>query len=209
MLTKLTVEQFNNEVASSSPAPGGGSVSALAGAQAAALLAMYCNLTIGKVKYGDAEDMMIKTLNEAESCLLELQKAVEEDTQAFAKVMAAFKLPKGSEGEKEIRTQSIQQAFKEATMVPLNVCKSCLKLLGLVETAAGKGNESAISDLGVANLQAYAGLTGAAYNVLINLGAVKDSEFVGNCSSQLALVRKEGNESYTKTLNYLEEQLKI
>lgn len=209
MLIKMTVEEFMAEVASAAPAPGGGSVSALAGAQAAALLAMYCKLTIGRAKYAEVEEMMQETLAEAEDLRTMLQSAVAEDTEAFNKVMAAFKLPKETAEEKSARGQAVQSALQAAAIVPLNVCECCLRLLLLIEAVVGKGNESAASDIGVANLQAFAGLTGAAYNVLINLNSIKDGEFIKNCATRLASFRILGEESYHKTLSMLEEQLKL
>ncbi len=209
MLIKMTVEDFAAEVASSSPAPGGGSVSALAGAQAAALLAMYCNLTFGKEKYARSEALLREILAEAERQRLALLAAVDDDTRAFEKVMAAYKLPKSTPEEKAERQAAIGEAFKEAARVPLAVCRRCVELLALLEKAAGAGNESAITDFGVANLQAFAGLTGAAYNVLINLAAVKDAVFVAECSAELADLRARGAAAYEKTLAYLEQQLKL
>lgn len=209
MLIKMTVEGFMAEVASAVPAPGGGSVSALAGAQAAALLAMYCKLTIGRAKYVEVEDMMQKTQADAEDLRIRLQSAVAADTEAFNKVMEAFKLPKETAEEKALRGQAVQSALHAAAIVPLNVCEYCLRLLHLIEAAAGKGNESAASDIGVANLQAFAGLTGAAYNVLINLSSIKDGEFINNCATKLASFRKQGEESFHMTLSMLEEQLKL
>jgi formiminotetrahydrofolate cyclodeaminase len=209
MLIEMTVQDFTAEVASSTPAPGGGSVAALAGAQAAALLAMYCNLTVGREKYAAAESLMRETLAAVEKHRLALLAAVDDDTLAFEKVMAAYKLPRSSPEEKADRQAAIGEAFKEAARVPLSVCRHCVEILSLLERATGTGNESAVTDFGVANLQAFAGLTGASYNVLINLAAVKDAGFVAECTGKLADLRSRGGTSYEKILAYLEQQLKL
>jgi formiminotetrahydrofolate cyclodeaminase len=194
-------------VASFSPAPGGGSVSALAGAQAAALLSMYCNLTIGKEKYAAMREIMEDARTDAARLRQELLSAVDDDTRAFEQVMAAFQLPRGTAGEKETRREAVQAALKEAASVPFRVCLCCHRLLHLVAGVAGKGNESALSDIGVANLQAYAGLTGAAYNVLINLGSIQDGEFISHHGEKLRNIRESGAGYYNLTVKRLEETL--
>jgi formiminotetrahydrofolate cyclodeaminase len=207
MLVNMTIRNFTDEVASCSPAPGGGSVSALAGAQAAALLSMYCNLTIGKEKYAAMREIMEDALAEAARLHQELLSAVDDDTRAFEQVMAAFQLPRGTAGEKETRREAVQAALKEAARVPFRVCLCCHRLLHLVAGVAGKGNESALSDIGVANLQAYAGLTGAAYNVLINLGSIQDGEFISHHGEKLRNIRESGAGHYNLTVKRLEETL--
>lgn len=207
MLVNRTVKNFTDEVASFSPAPGGGSVSALAGAQAAALLSMYCNLTIGKEKYAATRELMKNALADAGCLRHELLSAVDEDTRAFKQVMAAFQLPRGTAEEKETRREAVQDALKEAARVPFSVCLCCHRLLHLVAGVAGRGNESALSDIGVANLQAYAGLTGAAYNVLINLGSIQDGEFIRHHGEELRNIRESGAEHYHLTVKRLEETL--
>lgn len=177
MLAKLTVEGFVEELASNSPAPGGGSAAALSGAMAAALVAMVARLTIGKEKYKDVEKEMKSLLFRADALWGKLLESVDLDTGAFNDVMVAFKLPKETERQKEIRTEAIQAASRRAAEVPLNTAFRCLEVLRLTPAVAARGNASAASDAGVAANLAYAGLQGAILNVRINLGSIKDAEF--------------------------------
>jgi formiminotetrahydrofolate cyclodeaminase len=178
MLIDKPVSSFLDELASNSPAPGGGSVAALAGAIGAALSSMVCSLTIGKKKYLDVQDEMKAVLEQTEQLRKELTQLVDIDTEAFNSVMAAFALPKGTEQEQATRTAAIQEATKGATMVPLSVMRTCEKALVHTKTVAQKGNKNSASDAGVAALMLQAGCAGAALNVRINLGGLTDIAFV-------------------------------
>lgn len=178
MLTTKTVNDFIDEVASSSPAPGGGSVAALAGALGAALTAMVSNLTIGKKKYLSVQGEMKSMLKQSETLYASFAKLIDDDAEAFNTVMTAFNLPKETEEEKTKRAEAIQQATKNATKVPLHVMQLCEQALALTQAAAEKGNVNSISDAGVAALMLHAACLGAKLNVQINLGSLKDSPFV-------------------------------
>lgn len=192
MLAKLSVEGFVEELASNSPAPGGGSAAALSGAMAAALVAMVARLTIGKDKYKDAEKEMKNLLPKADALWAKLLESVDLDTGAFNDVMVAFKLPKETERQKEIRSEAIQTASRRAAEVPLNTAFHCLEVLRLAPAVAAKGNTSAASDAGVAAHLAYVGLQGAALNVKINLGSIKDAEFTKGIRAKLDEYLTEG-----------------
>lgn len=179
MLTKKTINGFLDELASSSPAPGGGSVAALAGALGSALTAMVANLTIGKKKYADAEGEMKKILRQAESLRGQFAALIDKDTEAFQKVMEAFALPKETEPQKALRAAAIREATKEATLVPLEVMKHCIDALALAQEVASSGNANAVSDAGVSALMLHAACSGAALNVRVNLKSLDDPEFVG------------------------------
>jgi glutamate formiminotransferase/formiminotetrahydrofolate cyclodeaminase len=178
MPTKKNLNGFLDELASSSPAPGGGSVAALAGALGAALTAMVCNLTIGKKKYGSVEAEMKKILKEAEELRARFTLLIDMDTDAFNKVMEAFGLPKDNDAQKALRDAAIAAATKEATMVPLEVMKHCIDALALAQNVAANGNRNSISDAGVSALMLHAACEAAALNVRINLNGLSDSEFV-------------------------------
>jgi formiminotetrahydrofolate cyclodeaminase len=178
MLTERTVAQFLDELASSSPAPGGGSVAALAGAAGAALTSMVCNLTIGKKKYADVQDEVKTVLGQSEKLRRELAELIDKDTEAFDGVMAAYGLPKTTEQEQAIRAASIQDATKMATLVPLRVMAVCERALHHAKTVAAKGNKNSASDAGVSALMLQASCAGAALNVRINLSGLTDSAFV-------------------------------
>ena len=183
MLTTKTVNEFIDEVASNSPAPGGGSVAALAGALGAALTAMVTNLTIGKKKYLSVQGEMESVLKQSETLCASFSKLIDDDAEAFNTVMSAFNLPKETEEEKTKRAEAIQQATKNATEVPLRVMQLCEQALALTQAAAEKGNVNSISDAGVAALMLHAACLGAKLNVQINLGSLKDSPFVQETTS--------------------------
>ncbi len=207
MLKELTVEEFVREVASSSPAPGGGSVAALAGAQAAGLLSMYCNLSQNRKKLGDAVDILQSAGEEARFLKTKLIEAIDEDTVAFNKVMEAYRLPKESDQEKAERSKAIQAAFTEAADIPLQTARGSLRVLSIVGEIAAKGNPSAITDLGVANLQAFSGVSGACYNVKINLGMISDQQLVNEFSNEVDAIMEEAQSLFDGTRVVIEKEI--
>lgn len=190
MLTRKMISAFLDELASPSPAPGGGSVAALAGALGAALTTMVCNLTIGKKKYSGVEEEMAKVKAEAERLRARFTELVDEDTQAFNKVMEAFTLPKDSEAQRTLRNAAVSAATKEATLVPLEVMKHCIDAMALAQQVASLGNSNSVSDAGVSALMLHAACEGAALNVRINLNGIADREFVGWKSDEVESLLK-------------------
>ena len=168
---------FADSVASSSPAPGGGTVSAAAGTLAAALTAMVCRLTIGKKKYAGVQEEMESVLAEAETLRAKLTRLADDDAKAFDKVMVARKLPKDSESEIAARERAIDAATREAAQVPLEVCRTAYRVIELSEVSAAKGNVNAASDSGVAAQMAGAAIVGAGLNVKINMTGFSDVAF--------------------------------
>jgi formiminotetrahydrofolate cyclodeaminase len=179
MPTRKTLPAFLDELASSSPAPGGGSVAALAGALGSALTSMVCNLTIGKKKYADVESDMKKILAQSEELRTTFTALVDRDTAAFNKVMEAYALPKENEPQKALRAAAILGATKEATLVPLEVMKHCIDAMALAQQVAARGNANSVSDAGVSALMLHAACKGAALNVKINLNGIDDPDFIG------------------------------
>jgi glutamate formiminotransferase/formiminotetrahydrofolate cyclodeaminase len=167
---------FLQLVSEKSPTPGGGSVSALAGALAGALGSMVCNLTIGKKKYAAAEKELKEILGKSETLRSELTFLIEKDSQAFDEVMAASKLPKFTDFEKKQRIAKIQDATIQATSVPLEVMEKAVNVLEHLPVIAEKGNVNSISDVGVANLMGISAVKGAYMNVKINLPGIDDDE---------------------------------
>ncbi len=178
MLIEKSVRQFLDDLASNSPAPGGGSVAALSGALGAALTAMVCRLTIDKKKYADARPEMENVLQQAEQLQSLLITLIDKDTEAFNKVMEAYGLPKESDAQKALRSEAIQSTTVEASLVPLEIMHHCLDGLALAKVAAHRGNVNSVSDAGVSARMLAVGLEGAALNVQINLGGIQDKEFV-------------------------------
>jgi len=173
-LSEMKIDEFVKELASDSPAPGGGSVAALSGSLGAALVSMVSALTVGKEKYRDNREVMEKAGEEARELQTRLLELMEEDTKAFNAYMAALKLPKETEEQKARRKEAIQEATKGAIDVPLKTLEACRDVAALAETACKKGNQNAVSAAGTAAIMAQAAGKAAAYNVKINLMGLKD-----------------------------------
>ncbi len=201
-LASMKVNGFLSELASNSPAPGGGSVAALAGSLGAALSSMVCNLTIGKEKYADVQDEIKSVLKKSEQFRKRLIKLIDEDTEAFNDVIKAFKMPKETEEQKKKRSAAIQEGYKTAASVPLETARTCEKILDVALAVAKKGNQNSMTDAAVSALMAQVGIEGAIFNVKINLGSIKDETFVKKISSELDKIQKD-------TSNKTEEILKI
>jgi glutamate formiminotransferase/formiminotetrahydrofolate cyclodeaminase len=177
-LASMKIKDFLSELASKSPAPGGGSVAALSGALGAALTSMVANLTIGKEKYMEVESDMKKVLKKSEILRKKLTDLIDEDTEAFNDVIAAFKMPKETDDQKSKRSNAIQEGYKTASKIPLETAKTCMQILDVAKIVAEKGNKNSITDAGVSALMARSGVESAILNVKINLGSIKDKSFV-------------------------------
>jgi len=175
-LVDMTVTEYLEILESNAPAPGGGSVAALSGTQAAALVAMVADLTIGKEKYAEYEAVCKETKEEMLKLYDELYAGIDKDTDAFNLVAAAYKLPKDTDDEKAARSAEIRKANVVATEVPFHTVELCLAGLKAMEKMAGQFNQNAASDFGVAALSFVTGAHGAWLNVKINLPGVKDEE---------------------------------
>ena len=211
MLIEKTVKDFVSQVASSEPAPGGGSVSALVGSLGAALTSMVGNLTVGRKAYDKLNDSQKKVIDEnlesVQGSIERLSVIVYEDTTSFNKVMEAMKLPKETEEEKSKRRKAIEDATKLALEVPLNCAKECLAVLKLQKPFALYGNQNAITDVGVGALLAYSGLEGALFNVKINLLGIKDEQYVDKIQNEIDSILKEGKELKEELLEIVYRKL--
>lgn len=176
-IREQSLQIFLDQLASRQATPGGGSVAALLGAQAAALVAMVCNLTIGKPKYAAVAETMQDLLTQAENLRAELTDMIKADVDVFNKLMACYALPKTTDAEKAARAEAIQTVLQEATDVPLACARACATALELSLVAAEHGSLGVISDAGVAAVAAHAGLKSAALNVQVNAAGLKDREF--------------------------------
>jgi formiminotetrahydrofolate cyclodeaminase len=180
------VAGFLDELASSVPAPGGGSVAALSGALGAALVSMVCNLTVGRKKYADVEPEVTKLLARAESLRADLTRLLDEDVAAYTRVSEAMKMPRDTEEQKAARQETLQAALKQATDVPMRIADACGQVIELCGPTADMGNVNAVSDAGVAVLVAEAALRSAALNVMINLGWIEDHDFTAEQLAKLS-----------------------
>lgn len=206
-LVSMKIGGFLSELASNSPTPGGGSVAALAGSLGAALSSMVCNLTIGKEKYADVHLEIKDTLKKSEQLRKELIKLIDEDTEAFNDVMKAFKMPKETEEQKETRKQAIQKGYKTAAKVPLETAKACEKILDIAMVVAEKGNKNSITDAAVSALMTQAGVKSAILNIKINLGSIKDDEFVERISFEIDELQKNADDKTNEIMKIVENSL--
>lgn len=195
MLVNKTITVFIDELASDSPAPGGGSAAALVGALGAALCAMVMSLTKGE-KFQDIAHEVEHFHAQAALLKDQLIKYVDDDTAAFNKVMAAYRFPKGTPEEKEKRTAAIQEAMQEAANLPFSVASACLEILELAAKVIKIGNPNAASDAAVGGVTAYAALQGALYNVKINLLSIKDEHYVNSMKDKVAALNRQAQERY-------------
>lgn len=207
MYVDKPVREFLDELASKNAMPGGGSAAGLAGAAGAALVSMVCNLTIGKEKYQDAEATLSEVLRKAEAIRHELMELVDADINAYNAMMAAYRMPKGTEEEKAQRTVAVQEKVIGATKVPLRMGELCSQIIDLGVPVAELGNLSAISDAGVGVLLAEAGLHSAALNVKINLRSIKDAEFVARAEVELRRQAEGKAETRAKVITIVEQKI--
>ncbi len=189
-LIKLTVEEFGAITASNAPAPGGGSVSALAGSLAAALSQMVANLTVGRKKYAEVQSDMEEALPRLAEAQKELLAAVDADSKAFDLYMAALPMPKDTPEQQAARKQAMQNGLKAAVAVPLSVAQRVESLLPTLEKVLALGNANAVTDGLVSVMMARTGILGAIYNVRVNLASIEDEEFVREHEAICAQIQK-------------------
>ena len=206
-LTEMTVTSYLDLLNSDAPAPGGGSASALCGAQGAALVSMVAGLTIGKKKYPLDQELCIEVAKKTSALKDALLAQVDKDTEAFNLVSAAFKLPKETDEEKAARSKAIADATLVATEVPFETMKLCLETLHYTKSLIGHSNTNAASDLGVSALNLIACMKGAWLNVLINLGGLADEakakDFRSKGEEMVKTAQKEAEEIYQATIEIL------
>ncbi len=175
-LIDMQVKDYLELLKSDAPAPGGGSVSALAGAQGVGLFMMVADLTLGKEKYADYQEICAEAKEKGMALYTELVESIDKDTDAFNLIADAFKMPKETDEEKAARRKAIADGTLVATQVPFRTMQLGYEGLMLAKTMIGKSNPNAASDLGVAILNLTGCIKGAWLNVMINLPGVKDEE---------------------------------
>jgi formiminotetrahydrofolate cyclodeaminase len=185
------ITAFLQELASSAPTPGGGGACALLGATGAALIAMVANLTVGKKGYEAVESEMQAQLKEAMELKLRFTEMMNEDVVAFNGLMAAYGLPKDTDQQKALRSETIQQALRAATEAPMHCARAAAAGIRLAMRSANTGNKNVISDAGVAVLSLVASLRGAALNVDINAPAIKDRAYADSVVNELNAILAE------------------
>ena len=179
---------FLEKLASKSPEPGGGSVAALAGSLAAALVSMVANLTIDKEKYQEVQPQIRALLEESERLRAELQDLIQKDTEVYGALSEVYRMSRNTESEKAVRSVKIQDALKRACHVPYEIGTKSLDVARLARQAAEIGNTNTVSDAGIAAILAYACAQSAALNVKINLNSIHDSTYVDTTWSRMQSV---------------------
>ena len=175
-LQDLTIKEFLAKTYGKDPVPGGGSVSALCGSLAASLAEMVTALTIGRKKYAEVEEEMLKYAPQRELARRHFLDFIDEDANAYQVVFDAFKLPKETEEEQKLRNEAIQKATLEAAMVPLRVAETAVGIMEAIFEIGKKGNRNAVTDACVAMMCARTAAFGAILNVRINLAGLEDRD---------------------------------
>lgn len=177
-IANINISEFLTRLGSSDPAPGGGSAAALSGAIGAALVSMLCNLTLGREKYSEYQELASETLKKSDSLVLALTECINKDMNAYNSVMSALRMPKNTDAEKNLRSKKLQEAYRLATSAPEDTINNCLEVMRLAKSLVGKSNISAACDLAAAAFEAKSGIDIAMLSINANLSAIKDSEYV-------------------------------
>ena len=185
MLANLKITDYLEKAAAGTAVPGGGSVAALNAALAAGLTEMVANLTMGKKGYETVAEEMRDISQQAAGLRQKLTAAIDRDADAYGEVMAAFKLPRDTDWERELRKQEIQEALRQAAQVPLEVANLAVEVINLAGQAVKGGNKNAVTDGMVAAMNARTATLAALYNVKINLLSIDDDEFVQKLTREI------------------------
>ncbi len=203
----MSFDAFIQELASESPAPGGGSAAAMAGAMAAALCGMVSRLTVGKEKYREAWAEMEDMKRQADALAARLQDLADEDTEAFRAVMTARRLPKGTDVERAARERAIQEAVLRSAEAPLETLKAARAVARLAVVAVERGNPNCVTDAGSAAQMAKTAAMAAAYNVRVNLPGIKDAVLRGRIASEASDTLNETRQSVERLERAVESRL--
>jgi len=201
------LSDFMDEVAAGTPVPGGGSVAAASGASGASLVSMVCRLTIGKKKYQEFEEELKKVLEESEKLRQELKELIIKDGESFTRVLDSLKLPQNTPEEQTRRLVAIQEAYKEAALVPLRTMEKSLEVLKLSRIVVEKGNVNTLSDAGASALMAKGALEGALLNVKINLKSIEDQTFASELKNKSEFILSESQRLKQEIDTLLQEKL--
>lgn len=191
-----SLQDFLNRTAANTPVPGGGSISALNGAIASALAEMLANLTIDKKNYTEVEDEMKTTIHDMGLLRTRFLEDIDRDAEAYKLMFEAFKLPKETEEQKLNRINQIQHATKQATLIPMEIAQRAFTLMDTIAYTTRNGNKNAITDGCISMMTCRTAVLGALLNVRVNLGSIKDTDFVkllgDKCSSmEVEVIQKE------------------
>lgn len=211
MLQNLNVKDFVDELASKSPAPGGGSIAALSASLASSLASMVFNLTVGKKEYMEYEDKLQKDIDESlqKVGILkdEFLELMERDTNAFLSLMKAFKMPKSTEEEVKIRKEKISEGNKQSLEIPLEVANKAYEIYNYIYIAVMYGNKNALSDAGVAASLTETAVEGAILNVKINIMGLKDESYKNDLRDKCNVLLEKSKKRKEEIMNIIEKKL--
>lgn len=174
----LKITEFLDKLGSTESMPGGGTVAGITGAQAASLISMVCNLTVGKKNFETFQDEVKKAIKEAESFRKKFLDLSNKDAENFKEIEKVFKMPKTTEEEKKIKKEAMEKACKFCCEVPREMINESLKAMELISTLYAITTKTADSDLRIANVLFRATIDSAWYNIVINLRSIEDQNFV-------------------------------
>ena len=206
-LIDLTVKDFSEETSRESPAPGGGTIAAYMGALGAALGTMVANLSSHKAGWDARWEEFSNWADKGQQIQAELLVLVDEDTEAFNRIMDAFGLPKGTDEEKALRSAAIQEATLFATQVPLHTMQASFKVFELCKAMAEEGNPNSVSDAGVGILAARAAVLGAGLNVKINASGLKDRETADKLVAEANELIQKANDAEAEIMKIVEAKI--
>ena len=188
-LADLNLAKFIEELAAPTGAPGGGAASAVAGVLGCALIRMVAGNTLSKARFTEGRDRLEEIRKDSQALLGKFQDLTQKDTEAYVKVEAAMRMPKSTEKEKAARRAAIQEAFKVATLTPLETVETAVEAMSLLPDLARFGNPNAVTDMGVGALMLDVARRGATMNVQINLGSIDDQDLVTSAAARIALAK--------------------
>jgi formiminotetrahydrofolate cyclodeaminase len=185
MYRQGSLETYVSDAAARKPAPGGGSVSALAGALAAAMSEMAANFTVGKKKFADVQSAVQEMLGQLSTCRDALIGLVDRDVEAYGAVDRAYSMPRDSDDQKNQRRQAIHSALRAAMEVPLEIMRLCARVAAVADRLVDIGNPNLITDTGVSAILAEAACAAARLNVEVNLKYLRDNALAADCCSEM------------------------
>ena len=189
--SELSIRQFLSTLASSAPTPGGGTAAAIAGAMGASLTEMVAALTLSREKFAPVHDAMRTIAEAARRAREEFLDLAREDSQAYDAVVAARRLARETDEERQVRAREIESANRMATEIPMRTVRAAVRLLAALPELVEKGNPNAIYDAGAAALMFSAAAEGALLNVGINLPGISEAAFVGDMRREAAAIQAE------------------
>lgn len=195
---ELKIQEFLDALAANQSTPGGGGASALTGAQAAALVSMVINFTLGKKKYAAVEEEMTELIRKTEDLRARLTKLADKDVQAFGAVVAGYGMPRESADEKAARTAAIQAGLREAMEVSMQIAEAALEVLRTTVPAGARGNSNVVSDAATGAHLALASVQGALINVKINLKFINDRDYVQTWTERAESLAKTADSLFQK-----------